>query len=146
MNVPTGPTGPLPVESYNFNLSAAGSSGSFDVGSITFTLSHVSTSDIRLIIRPSDLSKPVLIDLKRFGVFDATTAQSFIQNNYTLSGNLTVDDTIHTNSNDWQITWLRQRNPVTLKWSLCEYSVFASQNGSRVSLWVRWVYKEIDLP
>lgn len=140
----TGSRGPMGMPEYfNFSVTAANTSSNpivAPVGSIDFEFTYVNAKTIRLTYRPTVLGTSILFDFKRVTYYDGAIEQQFV-NNQMLSTNYVADDLIYTQSNDMQNSWLRQRNPDNT-WSLCEYSIFASQSASRITLWIKWIYKD----
>ncbi len=54
-----------------------------------------------------------------------------------------LDDLMYTQSQESHCLTIRQQNPITKLWSLCEIHSFSSNDGARTSVWVQW--NEVDV-
>ena len=71
---------------------------------------------------PRNAAAPVLVDLRRTSVSSRTV----------------VDEIVYTNSQETHQMVLRQQDPVSKLWSLCEIHSFLSAGGARCSLRIQW--------
>lgn len=135
---------PALYETYNADLSASGSSYELTVGNIVYRLQYNTASTQRVFLRPLDPAVPVLADIKRSTQVNSTV-DGGQWDNYTLNAELTVDTSLSDSSNEIHIVRIRQQDPVTGLWSLCTVELFSSNSGARVSLWVNWIFTDVDL-
>lgn len=63
----------------------------------------------------------------------------FKTDNATISSSLTLDDLVYTMTQEMHWIRIREQDPSTKFWSMCEVRTFASQNGSRTSICVDWI-------
>ena len=68
----------------------------------------------------------------------ATDVQT--NNNVTISASLTLDDIVYTMSQEMHWMRIRLQDPATKLWSMCEVRTFASQNGSRTTICIDWIF------
>ncbi|MCC8026298.1 MAG: collagen-like protein, partial [Clostridium sp.] len=128
------------MECYNLNLSASGSTYNIPVGKLVFTVSFASTSSIRLVIRAADTSVPVLADIRRTSIYEGSSIESQTLNSTKISTNVTLDDTVYSMSQEMHWIRIRQQDPATSLWSMCEIRTFASAGGARTSVCIEWFY------
>lgn len=128
------------VESYNIDLSAAFSSIDIPVGALVLVADNVSTSAIRLSIRPLDASIPILADIRRTSIYDGGAVESQTYNNTLISGRTSLDDLVYSLSQEMHWMRIRQQDPNTNLWSMCEIRTFASAGGARTSICINWIY------
>ena len=60
-----------------------------------------------------------------------------------ISTRTVLDDLMYTQSQESHCLTIRQQNPITKLWSLCEIHSFSSNGGARTSVWVQW--NEVDV-
>ena len=108
-------------EVYNMNLSSTGSA-------------------IRLSLRAADTAAPVLVDLRRTTIYDGSTIESQTWNSVSFSTAQIIDDILYDNSQETHWMRLRQQDPATKLWSMCQITTFASAAGARVSVIIDWYY------
>ncbi|MFR7995890.1 MAG: hypothetical protein ACLU5G_00335, partial [Blautia sp.] len=129
------------TEYYNMNLAATGSTASIPLENLVLVVRNTSSTSLRLSIQPLTAGTSVLADIRRVSIYDSSIdAQT--NNNVTISTSLLLDDIVYSMSQEMHWMRIRQQNPSTKLWSLCEVRTFASQNGSRTSIWVEWIYTE----
>ena len=133
------------VEFYNYNLSATGSTVNIPLESLTLVIRNVSTTSIRISIQPTITGTSVLADIRRTTIYDSTI-ETQTNNNVTISASLSLDDIVYTMSQETHWMRIRQQNPTTKLWSLCEVHTFASQNASRTTIWINWIYTDGSFP
>lgn len=128
------------IESHNVNLSKVGSSIDIPLDHLIFTAQCTSSTSIRLSIRAQDASSPVLADIRRTSIYNGSTIESQTFNNTTVSGQVVLDDLVYSQSQEMHWTRIRQQDPDTKLWSMCEIRTFASQGGARTSICIEWLY------
>ena len=60
-----------------------------------------------------------------------------------VSGRMVLDEIVYTQSQESHNMKIRQRDPVTGKWSLCEINSFISAGGARTSVRVQWLEYDV---
>ena len=103
-------------------------------------LSYQTTSAtaLRITMAPRDAAAPVLVDLRRTSIYNGSTVETTTLNGSTVSGRTVVDEIVYTNSQETHSMLIRQQDPVTKLWSLCEIHSFLSAAGARVSVRIQW--------
>lgn len=86
---------------------------------------------------------PILTDMRRVTIFNASSVESQTYNNATVSTRTVLDDLVYSNSQESHSMKIRQQDPVTLLWSLCGIHTFLSNGGARSSIWIQW--SEVDV-
>ena len=108
---------------------------------VVYRLQYLSATAVVASVKP--LSIPVLTDIKRSAFYDgAVEGQQW--DNYTLSGTLAVDAIVYNRSNEKHLTRIRQQDPETGLWSLCDVNMYSSKNGGRANIWVNWIEVNAD--
>lgn len=93
---------------------------------------------MRITIAPKDAAAPVLTDMRRTSIYNASTVETYTGNGVTVSGRVVLDEIVYTNSQETHRMVIRQQAPDTKLWSLCEVYSFLSTAGARVSVRVLW--------
>ncbi len=132
-----------PLEEYHVNLSATGSTFNLPLGSLILTYQNTSTTSIRITVAAKDTAVPVLTDMRRITIYNGSSVESQTYNNTTVSTRTVLDDLMYTQSQESHSMTIRQQNPTTNLWSLCEIHTFSSNGGARTSVWVQW--SEVDV-
>nr|WP_278245711.1 collagen-like protein [Flavonifractor plautii] len=127
-------------EVYNMNLSSTGSAREITLGKLILSVQNASTSAIRLSLRAADTAAPVLVDLRRTTIYDGSTIESQTWNSVSFSTAQIIDDILYDNSQETHWMRLRQQDPATKLWSMCQITTFASAAGARVSVIIDWYY------
>ena len=130
------------IENHNLNLSTAGSTVDIPVGKLILTYAYADASSIRINIRAADAAAPVLADIRRTSIYDAAAIESQTNNNVTVSGSLSLDSTVYSLSQETHWMRLRQQDPASGLWSMCEIMTFASARGARTSVCIEWLYTD----
>lgn len=91
-----------------------------------------------ITVAPKDAAAPVLTDMRRTSIYNASTTETYTANNTTVSSRTVLDDIVYTNSQETHSMLIRQQDPVTKLWSLCEIHSFLSAAGARVSVRIQW--------
>lgn len=131
------------MEYYNADLSATGSKISIPLINLVLTAQNTLTTSLRLTIQPLTTGTSVLADIRRVSIYDSTI-ETQTNNNVTISNSLTLDDLVYTMSQEMHWMRIRSQDPNTKLWSMCEVRTFASQNGSRTSICVDWLYTGVN--
>ena len=127
-------------EVYNINLSSTGSAREITLGKLILNVQNAGTSAIRLSLRAADTAAPVLVDLRRTTIYDGSTIESQTWNSVSFSTAQIIDDILYDNSQETHWMRLRQQDPATKLWSMCQITTFASAAGARVSVIIDWYY------
>lgn len=127
-----------PLTEYHVDLSAAGSTLDIPLKDLVLTYQRSSTSALRISIAPKDTAAPVLVDIRRTTIYDGSTIETQTMNSTTLSSSIAIDGTVYTNSQETHNMRIRQQDPATQLWSLCEVSSFLSAGGARCSIRIQW--------
>jgi len=128
------------TESYNADLSKSRSALNIPLGSLVLTAQFGSTASIRLSIRAKDTATPVLADIRRTSIYDASAIESQTLNNTRISTSQVLDDVVYSQSQETHWMRIRQQDPATNLWSMCQVITFASNGGARTSICVDWFY------
>ncbi len=127
------------AECYNVDLSAAGSELYVPLQDLVLIAENATSTGLCLAVQPRQACTPVLADIRRVGIRDAAVdAQT--NNNMTIVGRVVLDDFAPAMSQEMEWLWIRQQDPASKRWSMCEVRLFASHNGARVSLSVDWLH------
>ena len=59
-------------------------------------------------------------------------------NGSSISASIAIDGTVYTNSQETHNMRIRQQDPVTKLWSMCEINSFLSTGGTRCSIRIQW--------
>lgn len=105
---------------------------------LILTYQRSSASALRISLAPEDTAAPVVVDLRRTSIYNGSTVETETMNGATVSTSVAIDGTVYTNSQETHNMRLRQQDPVTKLWSLCEIDSFLSAGGARCSVWIRW--------
>ena len=105
-----------PFTEYHVDLSAADSTLNIPLKDLILTYQRASASALRISIVPKNTAAPVLVDLRR------------------ISASIAIDGTVYTNSQETHNMRIRQQDPVTKLWSMCEINSFLSAGGARCSI------------
>ena len=127
-------------EVYNMDFSATGSTRDIPLGKLILNVQNGSSSSIRLSLRAANTAAPVLVDLRRTTIYDGSTIESQTWNSVPFSTSQIIDDVLYDNSQETHWMRLRQQDPATSLWSMCQITTFASAAGARVSIIVDWYY------
>lgn len=81
--------------------------------------------------------------MRRTTIFNGSSIESQTNNNTSVSTRIVLDDLMYSQSQESHTILIRQQDPDTKLWSLCEIHSFISNGGARTSVWVQW--SEIDV-
>ena len=81
--------------------------------------------------------------MRRITIYNSTSVESQTYNNTLVSTKTVLDDPMYTQSQESHSMKIRQQDPDTKLWSLCEVRSFFSEGGARASVWIQW--SEVDI-
>ena len=79
---------------------------------------------------PKNTAAPVLVDLRRTTIYDGSTIETQTLNGSSISASIAIDGTVYTNSQETHNMRIRQQDPVTKLWSMCEINSFLSAGNT----------------
>lgn len=127
-----------PFTEYHADLSTVGSALVMPLKDLVLTYQSTSSTALRITVAPVDAAAPVLVDVRRTSIYNGSTVETLTLNGSTVSGRTVLDDIVYTNSQESHTMVLRQQDPTTKLWSLCEIHFFLSGGGARVSVRIQW--------
>ena len=127
-----------PFEAYYADLSKTGSTLTVPLKDLVLTYQTTSASALRINIAPKTAGTSVLVDIRRITIYNSTTTETQTMDNTTVSASTSLDGTVYTNSQESHSMKIRQQDPETKLWSLCEVHSFLSAGGARSSVRVEW--------
>ena len=105
---------------------------------LVLTYQRSSASALRISIAPKDAAAPVLVDIRRTTIYDGSTIETQTMNSATVSASVALDGTVYTNSQETHNMRIRQQDPATKLWSMCEINSLLSAAGARCSIRIQW--------
>lgn len=130
-------------EAYHFDLSGTGNSQTIKVGNLYYKLDCIATNgNLRLSLSSVDVD--ILADIKRVGQYEGGIEYNTLDNRTFTPAFVSIDDTIYSNSLEMNIVRIRQQDPQTNQWSICDVRLFASAQSKRVDVFVDWIDKDIE--
>ena len=123
---------------YHANIAATGNALNVPVKNLVLTYQTVSSGALRISIAPKDTAVPILADIRRSTIFNTGSVEAQTFDNNTVSERIVLDDTVYSRSQETHTIKIRQQDPSTKLWSLCEVSSFISNGGARTSVVIRW--------
>lgn len=126
------------MDEYHVDFSATGSTLNIPLENLILTYQNTSTSSVRITIVAKDTTVPILTDMRRVTIYNGSSVESQTYNSTSVSTRTVLDDLMYTNSQESHSMMIRQQDPVTKLWSLCEIRTFSSNGGARTSVWVQW--------
>ena len=127
-----------PLTEYHINLSATGSTLSIPLKNLILTYQNTSTTSLRISVAPKDTATPILTDIRRTTIYGGGTIEVLTLDNRTVSSRTVLDDLVYSQSQEEHSMKIRQQDPTTKLWSLCEIHSFISNGGARTSVWIQW--------
>lgn len=127
-----------PFTEYHADLSTVGSALVMPLKDLVLTYQSTSSTALRITVAPADAAASVLVDVRRTSIYNGSTVETLTLNGSTVSGRTVLDDIVYTNSQESHTMVLRQQDPTTKLWSLCEIHFFLSGGGARVSVRIQW--------
>ena len=128
------------LDCYNINLSALNSTKDIALGSLILTIQNTSATSVRLSVRAANADAPVLADIRRASIYNGGTVEAQTNDNVTVKNTLVLDDLIYSQSQEMHWTRIRQQDPTSGLWSMCQVYTFISQGGARTSVCINWFY------
>lgn len=126
------------LDEYHVDLSATGSTLNIPLKSLILTYQNTSSTSIRISIAAKNTAAPVLADIRRITIYNGSSVESQTLNNTTISTRTVLDDLMYSESQESHSIKIRQQDPNTKLWSLCEIHTFSSNKGARTSVWIQW--------
>ncbi len=102
------------------------------------TYQNTSSTAVRVSIAPKDETVPILTDIRRTSIYGGGSIEVQNNDNTTVSKSLVLDSIMYSQSQEEHSMKIRQQDPTTKLWSLCEVHSFISNGGARASVWVQW--------
>ena len=133
-----------PFTEYHVDISAVNSVLTIPLKSLVLTYQTTSTSALRISIAPKDTAAPVLADIRRTSIYNNSTVEAQTFNAVTVSTRTVLDDIVYTLSQETHNMKIRQQDPATGLWSLCEVNSFISAGGARTSVRVQWIEADVS--
>lgn len=134
----TAPNLIAPLTEYHINPSATGSTLSIPLKNLILTYQNTSTTSLRISVAPKDTATPILTDIRRTTIYGGGTIEVLTLDNRTVSSRTVLDDLVYSQSQEEHSMKIRQQDPTTKLWSLCEIHSFISNGGARTSVWIQW--------
>ena len=125
-----------PFVEYHADLSAVNSTLTIPLKDLVLTYQTTSATAIRIVITPKDAA--VLADIRRTSIYNSSTIETLTMNNASIASRTVLDDIVYTQSQETHNMKIRQQDPVTKLWSLCEVHSFLSAGGARTSVRIQW--------
>ena len=76
--------------------------------------------------------------MRRTSIYNAGTIETQTLNGGTVANRTVLDEIVYAQSQETHSIQLRQQDPVTKLWSLCEIRPFLSADGARCSVRIQW--------
>ena len=102
------------------------------------TYQRSSASALRISIAPKDAAAPVLVGIRRTTIYDGSAIETQTMNSTAVSASVALDGTVYTNSQETHNMRIRQQDPATKLWSMCEINSILSAAGARCSIRIQW--------
>lgn len=126
------------LDEYHVDLSTTGSTLNIPLENLILTYQNTSSTSIRISIAAKNTAAPVLADIRRITIYNGSSVESQTLNNTTISTRTVLDDLMYSESQESHSIKIRQQDPDTKLWSLCEIHTFSSNKGARTSVWIQW--------
>ena len=127
-----------PYSEYHADLSATNSVVNIPVGELVLTYQTTTATTLRITVAPKETGVSVLADIRRTTIYNTGSSEAQSLDNTTISGRTVLDDIVYTKTLETHRINIRQQDPTTKLWSLCEISSFISNGGARTSVKVSW--------
>lgn len=135
-----------PLEEYHADISASGGTLNIPLENLILTYQNTSSTSVRISVAAKDTATPILTDMRRSTIFNFGSVEAQTFNNTTVSTRTVLDDLVYSQSQESHSMKIRQQDPVTKLWSLCEIHSFISEDGARTSVWIRWIETNVSYP
>ena len=76
--------------------------------------------------------------MRRTSIYNGGAVEAQTFDSTTVSSKTVLDDIVYSRSQETHTIKIRQQDPQTKLWSLCEVTTFISAGGARTSVWVRF--------
>ena len=120
------------------DISALNSTFSVPIENLVLQYQTVTTGAMRVSIAPKDTAVPITADIRRTSIYNTGAVEAQTWNGTTVSARVVLDDTMYSASQETHSIKIRQQDPTTKLWSLCEVATFVSGGGARTSVRVQW--------
>lgn len=127
-----------PVLEYHVDLSAVNSTLTIPLKDLVLTYQCTSATALRIAIAPREAAAPVVVDVRRTSIYNASTVETQTLNGSSIAARTVLDEIVYSNSQETHSMRIRQQDPVTKLWSLCEIGTFISAAGARTSIRIQW--------
>lgn len=127
-----------PYSEYHSDISAVNSTLSVTLENLVLTYQTTSSTTVRITVAPKDTAVPVLADMRRTSIYNTGSVEAQTFDNTTVSGRVVLDEIVYSQSQETHSIKIRQQDPTTKLWSLCEIHSFVSRGGARTSVRVQW--------
>lgn len=121
-----------PVLEYHVDLSAVNSTLAIPLKDLVLTYQCTSAT------APREAAAPVVVDVRRTSIYNASTVETQTLNGSSIAARTVLDEIVYSNSQETHSMRIRQQDPVTKLWSLCEIGTFISAAGARTSIRIQW--------
>ena len=128
-----------PYTEYHVDLSAVNSLLTVPLENLVLSYQTTSSSALRISAAPTTAGTTVLCDIRRLTIYNASTIESQTSDNTSISARTVLDEIVYTSSQESHSMKIRQQDPETKLWSLCEITSFISKNAARTSVTVRFL-------
>lgn len=127
-----------PYSEYHADISAVKSTLAVTVGNLVLTYQTTASTTLRISIAPKDTAVTIFADIRRTTIYNNGTAEAQTFDSTTISARTVIDDTVYCKSQETHSIKIRQQDPTTKLWSLCEVNSYISAGGARTSVRVQW--------
>lgn len=128
-----------PYTEYHVDLSAVNSLLTVPLENLVLSYQTTSSSALRISAAPKTAGTTVLCDIRRLTIYNASTIELQTSDNTSISARTVLDEIVYTSSQESHSMKIRQQDPETKLWSLCEITSFISKNAARTSVTVRFL-------
>ena len=122
-----------PFTEYHVDLSAADSTLNIPLKDLILTYQRAAHQHRAEEHRRARFGRPAQND-----IYDGSTIETQTLNGSSISASIAIDGTVYTNSQETHNMRIRQQDPVTKLWSMCEINSFLSAGGARCSIRIQW--------
>ena len=102
------------------------------------TYQTTASTTLSISIAPKDTATPILADIRRTTIYNNGTSEVQTFDSTTISARTVLDDTVYSKSQETHSIKIRQQDPTTKLWSLCQVNSYISAGGARTSVRVQW--------
>ena len=127
-----------PFTEYHADLSATGSTLAMPLKDLVLTYQNTSSTALHITIAPRETGAAVLVDARHTAIYNGSTVETTTLNGALVSARTVLDEIVYTASQETHSMVIRQQDPATKLWSLCEIHSFLSAGDARGSVSIRW--------